>query len=351
MPVRVGFVGVGNQAREHIKCLSRIPDVELVAFCDTRGDRAKAVAEGHGARSYTSYVEMLDTESLDAAYVVVPPFAHSEIEILAAKKGIALFIERPIHVSVEQAEQVLRAIEEAGVINSVGYHMRYYDTCDLVKAEIDRGRIVSLICCSMGSMPGEHWWNVMNNACDTTGEEVSQEIDMARYIAGEVTRVYAQISKRDVTDIAGFELADVGTIALSFESGALAEISNTCLLARGGATGTYIVTRDSIVHFHRSMVKVVRDGHSQEHYSSANPYMAETRAFVDAVMQSDQSRIRSSYSDALATLRVTMAAYESGRTGSRIDLATEKPQEVVGQDAARRDEIIVGAEPVDNPEL
>ena len=181
-------MGVGNQAREHIKCLSQIPQVELAAFCDTRGDRAKAVAEGHGARSYTSYLEMLDRESLDAVYVVVPPFAHSELEMLAARKGLAIFLERPVHASVEQAEQVLLAIEEAGVINSVGYHMRYYDTCDLVRREIGGGRIVSMICCSMGSMPGQHWWDVMNSSGDTMSEEISEEIDLTRYLAGEVRK-------------------------------------------------------------------------------------------------------------------------------------------------------------------
>lgn len=368
MPITVGFVGVGNQATEHIKCLSRIPDVKLCAFCDTRGDRAKAVAEGHGARSYTRYVEMLDREPLDAVWVVVPPFAHSEIEILAAKKGMAVFVERPVHVSVEQAEQVLFAIEEAGVINSVGYHMRYYDTCNLVREEIGDRRIICIVSSSMGSMPGQHWWDLVNSAGEGLGEDVSQEIDLARYLAGGVTQVYAQISKRDVTDIAGFELADIGTIALSFESGALGEVSNTCLLARGGTTGTYVITDDAILHFHKTMVKVVRDGAVKEHYSSVNPYMEENRAFIDAIAHSDQTRIRSSYSDALTTLRVTLAARESGKTQRPVKLPEtlrESPPQVrpeVPQDAPApapqetlketpQDELIVGAEPVDNPEL
>lgn len=356
MSIRVGFVGVGIQAREHIKSLSRIPEVSLSAFCDTRGDRAKAVAEGHGARSYTGHVEMLDKEPLDAIYVAVPPFAHSEIEIIAARKGIAVFVERPIHVSIEQAEEVLHAIEDAEVINSVGYHMRYYDTCDLVREEIAGSRIVGIICCSMASMPGQHWWSMMNTSGEGMPEDVSQEIDFARFIAGEVVGVCAQIAKRGVGDIPDFELADIGTIALTFESGALGEIGNTCLLGQGGAAGTHIITEDAIIHSHKTVVRTVRSGAVREHYSSVNPYFEEDTAFIEAVEHSEQDRIKSSYADALATLRVTLAAHESAKTGQPIKLEPaplQIPQETPqpAPQPAPQDELIVGAEPVDNPEL
>jgi predicted dehydrogenase len=210
----------------------------------------------------------------------------------------------------------------------------------VVSEEIGRTRLLCIIDCSATSMPGEHWWNLVNGSGEHATEEVSQRIDLARYFGGEVVRVYAQSGLRSVPDIPDFELSDVGTVVLAFESGALGEISNTCLLSGGGATGMYVITEDAVVQFHKTMVKTVRDGRVNEHYSTVNPYFEESRAFIEAIQNSDQSRVLSSYSDALATLRVALAARDSAQSHKPIRLIE-----------TRTDELIVGSEPVDNPEL
>ena len=92
MGINVGFVGAGGRARGHLRVLSRIEDVDIVALCDVKEDVARSAASEFGGAVYTDYREMLDKEDLTAMYVVVPTFAHYDAEILAAQRGVHMLL-------------------------------------------------------------------------------------------------------------------------------------------------------------------------------------------------------------------------------------------------------------------
>src|SRR5437763_10643389 len=126
--VRVAFVGTGGIANHHLSRLAEIGGVEIVALCDVAEERAAAAVEKYGGKVYTDYRRMLDAEEIDALYVCVPPFAHSDAEILAARKGVHLFAEKPVVMHLETGLKILDAIEKSGVISCAGYGMRYTPT-------------------------------------------------------------------------------------------------------------------------------------------------------------------------------------------------------------------------------
>ena len=87
MAVKVGFVGAGGIANWHLGHLSKIEDADIVSLCDVKRERVEVTAKKYGGRIYTDYEKMLKEEKLDALYVCLPPFAHENVEILAAEKG------------------------------------------------------------------------------------------------------------------------------------------------------------------------------------------------------------------------------------------------------------------------
>ena len=93
MAIKVGFVGAGGRARGHMKTLAEIEDVEFGAICDVVEATAQAAADQYGGNVYTDYKVMLDSEELDAMYVVVPTFAHFDAETMAAR--VELSVDRP----------------------------------------------------------------------------------------------------------------------------------------------------------------------------------------------------------------------------------------------------------------
>src|ERR687889_130939 len=96
MPVRVGFVGAGGIAGAHMNALEKVENAQIVAFADVDEARADRAAERFGAKAYTDYKEMFANEELQAVYVCVPPFAHTDAEILAAQRKLSVFVEKPV---------------------------------------------------------------------------------------------------------------------------------------------------------------------------------------------------------------------------------------------------------------
>ena len=127
MTVKVGFIGAGNISRAHRRHLKHIDDATVVAICDVDEAKAADAAADWDARVFTDYRSMLNEVALDAVYICIPPFAHETQEILAAEKGIALFVEKPIALCMDTAREADAAIREHGVISCVGFQGRYLD--------------------------------------------------------------------------------------------------------------------------------------------------------------------------------------------------------------------------------
>ena len=123
-PIQVGFIGTGGIARWHISHLKEIPECRIAALCDVDAARVKTVADPLGAAVYTDSAKLIAEAKLDALYVCVPPFAHGDIEIRAAQRGLHMFIEKPVNLCVDSGRKALDAIKKAGVMTQSGYSLR-----------------------------------------------------------------------------------------------------------------------------------------------------------------------------------------------------------------------------------
>ena len=321
MSVRIGFVGAGGIANAHLNNLAQIPDAQLVAFADVDEARAKAAAERFGANAYTDYHQLLEKEALDALYVCVPPFAHYDAEVLAARKGIALFVEKPVAVNMEKAREIEKAITDAGVISSTGYHWRYYDITDQARQVLADRPIGMALGYWVGGMPGVWWWRQADTSGGQMVEQTTHIFDLARFLCGEVEEVYAQYGNRVSQGVEKFSVWDVGTATLRFASGAVAQMATSCMVKKGGRVGLQVIARDVVVEIAGGKLTVTAaDKDPEEVASAVSPTLTEDRVFVNAVKTGDNSLIRSPYADAVKTLALTLACNESAQTGKPVRL-------------------------------
>jgi myo-inositol 2-dehydrogenase/D-chiro-inositol 1-dehydrogenase len=320
MPVRIGFVGAGGIANAHMNALQAIDDVQVAAVADIDRDRAESAAARFVGRAYSDYREMLESESLDALYVCVPPYAHEEQEILAVRKGIHLFVEKPVAVTLDKAREVRAEIEKAGVVTAVGYHWRYQSNTERAREVLQGRKIGMVLGYWMGGFPTVLWWRRMHESGGQMVEQTTHIFDLARYLCGDITEVYAAASNRDSRDIPGFDIHDVGTAVVKFANGVVGTVSNTCLLGMPYTVGLHIVARDLVVEVHGD-IKIIEPGHTETFTGGVNAILEENRAFIEAVRSGDASGIRSTYPDAVKTLAVTLACNESARTGLPVKVA------------------------------
>jgi len=312
MSVRVGFIGTGKIANRHIEKLTRIKEAKLVSFCDVVREKAEKLARKYGGRAYTDYYEMLDEESLDAVYICLPPFAHADQEILAAEKGINLFIEKPIALNLEKARQINETIEKAGIISSVGYVYRYSDIANRAREEVGDKEIALLLGYYLCSMPYPDWWKVKDASGGQIVEQTTHIFDLARYFAGEVDRVYAQRSRGLMSEVENYSVDDASCVSLHFKSGTIGNISSSCLLKKGGHWGIRFIGKDLEINLLLSshLLNINKESEVKIR-ATQDPYEQENQAFIEAVKEGAPTKIKSPYFDALKTLELTLAANTS----------------------------------------
>ena len=106
---RVGIVGCGGISGVHAKVLSGMEDVSLIACADILPQRAQALADQFGCRAYDSFTEMLDSEPLDAVHICTPHYMHPMMAGVAARRGIAVFTEKPPAIDLAGWEEIKAA--------------------------------------------------------------------------------------------------------------------------------------------------------------------------------------------------------------------------------------------------
>ena len=328
MSVRVGIIGLGIIGGVHLDALLKTEGAQVVAVCDTERSRAEAAAAKSrlggqvGATAHINFRTMLEREPLDALYVCLPPFAHSEVELLAAQKGIHLFIEKPIALSAERAGQIAAELHKAGIITSVGYTWRYFSRVDETRAFL-KDRLIALIAGEwLSTMPGAPWWREREKSGGQVVEQVTHLFDLGRLFCGEVDTVFAASFRGIMAKKADrHTVDDADAVALKFRSGVAGCFcsSNAAPVSLGASLR--ILAEDAVVVVNSKGVEIIEKGRRSVMDHEGDPYVAEARCFIEAVQKKDPSLVKSNYADALQTLKLTLAVQKSADTNKPVTLA------------------------------
>jgi predicted dehydrogenase len=121
--VKIGVLGAGHLGKIHIKLLKEIKGFQLVGFFDPEKENAKKIAAELNVKNFDSMSDLLD--EVDAIDIVTPTISHFDCAVDALKKGKHIFIEKPVTNTLEEAEQLVKLVNEAGVKVQVGHVERF----------------------------------------------------------------------------------------------------------------------------------------------------------------------------------------------------------------------------------
>ena len=136
--------------RIHTNAYKRIPDFfpefqyqpVLQAVCARREDKVKAFAEQWGYTSYeTDWKKLIARDDIDAVDICTPNAFHAEIAIAAAAAGKMILCEKPLSKTLEEGEKMVKAVEKAGIANTVWYNYRKVPAVTLAKQIVDSGKL------------------------------------------------------------------------------------------------------------------------------------------------------------------------------------------------------------------
>ena len=138
MNLRIGILGAGSIGRIHAEALSRHPRAAVTAVADADLARAQALAADFDARAVRDLDELL-RPGIDLLVVATPNALHADAALVALDRGIAVFSEKPMATSVEDARRVLARAEAPGAFYVVGHNRRHAPVYRTVRRLIDEG--------------------------------------------------------------------------------------------------------------------------------------------------------------------------------------------------------------------
>ncbi|HIW34292.1 MAG TPA: Gfo/Idh/MocA family oxidoreductase, partial [Candidatus Paenibacillus intestinavium] len=142
---RIGIIGCGGIANgKHLPSLSKLDNVELVAFCDIDLNRANEAAQKYGsaqAKVYSDYTELLMDDTIDIVHVLTPNDSHANISIAALEADKHVMCEKPMAKTAVDARRMVEAANRTGKKLTVGYNNRFREDSLYLKQLCDAGEL------------------------------------------------------------------------------------------------------------------------------------------------------------------------------------------------------------------
>lgn len=237
----LGFalIGCGKIADKHIHVLTHLPGARLLACCDARAERAAARAEkaGGGAIATTSLEEALATPGVAAVTICTPSGSHASLAIEAARAGKHVIVEKPLALTLDEADRMIDACDAAGVKLFVVKQNRYNRPVQALRRAIDAGRMGRIFLGGARVLwhrdqryyDAEPWRGTWAEDGGVVTNQASHHIDLLLWMMGDVVSVFAT-GARVLHDI---ETEDTATVLLKFRHGAAATVqATTCMQPR-----------------------------------------------------------------------------------------------------------------------
>ena len=316
--VRVGVIGCGGIANWHFGHLEKIEAANVVAVCDLIEERVQKAAERFSATPYESYRKMLEEQALDAVYVCVPPYCHDGMELAAVEKGCHLFVEKPVSLNLEYAENVRDALAAKELISAVGFQIRYTEFLPRVKAWLGMQEVRMFSHHRIAGMPWVWWWRQHKLSGGQVVEQTIHDFDLLRYLFGEVAAVQSMGVRGAMNDIENYDTEDGSCTTLRFENGLIGTVLTGCYVNHGGMHGLNVFAKEGRLEMGFGRYKIIEQNMTIEGKSSNDCGQEEDETFIEAVRTGDGGDILSPYADAVKTLAVVLAANRSMDSGGEL---------------------------------
>jgi predicted dehydrogenase len=313
--LRLGLVGGGWISGLHLEALERLARTRLVGVVAGRRETAETVTARWGGMSFDGVDEMLDEVAPDIVYVAVPPYRSVTVGERLVERGIPFLIEKPLAASDgDGPARLADAIDRAGLIVAVGYHLRALDIMAEVRQRlaVDPPRLV--VARWLDRTPPPAWWGRVDEGGGQVVEQATHLYDLARLILGEAVVVGAASTRDPAASPAGVDVADATAAVLRFDGGAVGSFANSRRLA-SAVIEVQFVSDGLLTTLEKRPDRGQGDWHARFDdgtnvraiRAEADPYERQAAAFLDAVEAADPDGVLSSYRDALATDRLTRA--------------------------------------------
>jgi len=355
--INVGMISYAHvHADFRSRALREIPEVKIVAISDNDDERGKKAANTYGVNDfYLDYHDLLKRDDIDLVFIHSENDRHVDQVVAAAEAGKDIFCEKPMATTIKGADKMLSAVEKAGVKMAVGFCSRYMLEAERTKKLVEEGIIGKVVLArSIIGLAGvkeigcpDYMVDWITDPVKGGGgafiDEASHATDLLRWLVGEVESVSAFMGNLVKKDL---KVEDNGICLLSFKNGALGELLSSWTLKLDigmrnivelyGTEGVLVAELTSPLPAVRVYVE---KGIPSNLKGWSNPYIAPEaisphfalswpthvihyrREVQDVVTRYlSGEKFLATGEDGRKSLEIIAAAYESAKTGRKINL-------------------------------
>ncbi len=233
--MKYALIGCGRVSPNHIKAAIE-NDLQIVALCDIEIDKARSLAQKNSLENvhiYGDYKEMLKKEALDFVAIATISGIHAEIASCCAEQGVNFLVEKPMAMSIEEADTVIKKAKENGVIAGVCHQNRFNIAIQALRNAIDEDRFGKIShgsinvrwCRKQDYYDQDSWRGKYATDGGTLMNQCIHGIDLLRWMLGdEVESVYGS-TRNQIHPLV--EAEDVGVAVINFKNGVVATVEGT----------------------------------------------------------------------------------------------------------------------------
>ena len=329
------LIGFGGLGKVHFKNMEGLveahPDVKLVAICDIRESTfTQNVATNLGDDNssldlsafhlYTDYKEMLDKEDLDFVVAAVPTYLHDVVANDVMNRGIHMFSEKPMALTMERAQSMVDTANKNNVKLMIGQCVRFFPHYKELKEIIDSekfGKVVRANFARLSPTPVWGWENWYLDEAKSGGAALDlhvHDVDFVNYVFGKPNAVTSFSAKR---------MCDFDSILThySYDDKMVVVNGDWAYQNKYPFTPSFTVCfENGTVEMKNGKFMAYTDDEAVElEAPGIDGYLAEMIEFVDCIKEDKISKINPA-TDTLVTLEIALAEKESAKTGKTITL-------------------------------
>ena len=351
--IGVGIVGCGRISDLHELGYRNQPDAEILAVCDTNRKRARAQADRWGVNQvYSDYSELLKDPHIDLVELLVPHHLHCPFTIQAAKAGKHISVQKPMALSTSEADQMIEAAQESGVVLRIYENFALYEPVRRAKAMIESGEIGQPVMLRMHintgtspkgwKIPLSAWLWRFNEKKSGGGELVFDHgyhlFSVAYHLMGQASRVSAWIDRTPVAP--GVYVDAPATIMMQFKAESaygVFDIAHTPEIVMNsryysdddrlevvGKKGNLLINRYTTKTLDLPELMLYKDGETRaipvERTTWAESFIDTTQHLVQVLQHGGQPQLDGETGKAV--LQLTLSAQISARENREVDPET-----------------------------
>jgi UDP-N-acetylglucosamine 3-dehydrogenase len=323
MVLKAAVIGVGMMGRNHARVYAQMEGTRLVAAADPDTMALEPIARTYSAQVYTDHVRMLDKEKPDLVTIAVPTRLHRDVSIQAMKRGVHVFLEKPIAANLEDGQEIVDCAHREGVKLAVGHIERFNPAVIALKEHLEAGelgRIFQIHARRVGPFPSRV------QDVGVVIDLATHELNLLEYLTGShVESVYAEIEREIhvqhedlLTGILRFRDGTIGILDVNWLTPT--KIRELALIGEKGMFLVNYLTQD--LYFYENeyrngnwedlAIMGVSEGRRiRYNIKRKEPLLAELESFVGAIENDTDTQIGGE--EALRAVHLAQRLLESGQ--------------------------------------